>query len=49
MILFVSVLAVMIPLLHYNGIVTTQLVANVLNVGIAALLYRISQWKELWV
>lgn len=46
-VLFVAVLAVMIPLFHYNGIVATQLAADVLNVGVAALLYRLSLCQEL--
>lgn len=46
-VLFVAVLAVMVPLFHYTGIIATQLAADVLNVGVAALLYRFSLQREL--
>lgn len=46
-VLFVAVLAVMIPLLHYNGIIAAQFTADVLNVGVSALLYQFSLRREL--
>ena len=46
-VLFVAVLAVMVPLFHYTGIIAAQLAADVLNVGVAVLLYRFSLRREL--
>lgn len=48
-VLFVAVLVVMVPLFHYTGIIATQLAVDVLNVGVAALLYRCSLRQELRV
>lgn len=46
-VIFAAVLAVLAPLFHYHGIIATQLMADVLNVGVTALLYRSSLRREL--
>lgn len=46
-VIFTAVLAVMIPLLHYNGIIATQFAADVLNLGATALIYQASLRQEL--
>ena len=46
-VIFTAVLAVMVPLFHYHGIVAAQLTADVLNVGVTALLYWFSLRREL--
>lgn len=48
-VLFAAALAVMTPLLHYTGVIATQFAADVLNVGVAVLLYRFSLRRELLV
>lgn len=46
-VLFVAALAVMVPLLHYNGIIAAQFAADIANVGVAVLLYWLSLRREL--
>lgn len=46
-VIFAAVLAVMVPLFAYHGIIATQCAADVLNLGVTVLLYRSSLRREL--